>query len=518
VNYYHGRDLAPPDCEDVGFHADLVDWQAKRGRPAIVAIIRNPATGEKTGGIHRTYLTDDCAAKADIEKPKMMLGPSAGVVMLAPIGEDGVLGVAEGIETSIAAAMLFNLPVWAALSAGNMRRFTPPPGLRKLWIFADHGTDGEKSAAELQARLGAMAEIVMPLSDDDFAKDLVLGLVHDELPQPTAMIASQPEPAEVPDGEIIFPPRTCEEILDFIGTIDRHMTDGVQNRMVRFALSSVARAGLDAISERQCLVDLKARTGITFPILDKELKATRRKLGLGNRSTTATPEVTEICRRYVYVKAVAALWDRQTRTIVSLDAVRHSHWAEMPLDDYGEPADPRDVLLKGKCGQVVDRVDTITFMPASPEIFTEENGATALNIWMPPDVVAVPGDASPFIEHINYVVDGDSTATGYALDFLAHLVQKPWLKIKCAILIIGKPGIGKSLIGEMIASILGQSNTTAVEESDLRSQFNEWMDGKQLVIVNELMTVDRQETMNRLKSYITDPRIRINRKLSLIHI
>jgi len=49
-----------------------------------------------------------------------MLGPSDGVVMLAPMREDGVLGIAEGIETSLAAAKIFGIPTWAALSAGNM--------------------------------------------------------------------------------------------------------------------------------------------------------------------------------------------------------------------------------------------------------------------------------------------------------------------------------------------------------------------------------------------------------------
>jgi hypothetical protein len=64
----------------------------------------------------------------------------------------------------------------------------------------------------------------------------------------------------------------------------------------------------------------------------------------------------------------------------------------------------------------------------------------------------------------------------------------------------------------MMSKLIGRRNTTAIEESDLSSAFNEWMDGKLLVVVNELMTLDRQQTMNRLKSYITDPYLRINRK------
>ena len=98
---------------------------------------------------------------------------------------------------------------------------------------------------------------------------------------------------------------------------------------------------------------------------------------------------------------------------------------------------------------------------------------------------------SPFLEHLNYILDGDTTAIGYILNWFAHLVQKPWIKIKSAPLIIGEQGIGKSMIGDMICAIVGLRNTTAVEESDLRSPFNEWIDGKLLVIVNELMTLGR---------------------------
>jgi hypothetical protein len=177
--YLASRGLDMPNCPDLRFHPDLTDWGAKRGRPAIVAIIRYPVTGESTGGIWRTYLSDDGSAKADMPTPKMGLGPSAGgVAMLAPMRSDGVLGIAEGAETSIAAAKIFDVPVWAGLSAGGVRGFVFPPGLKKLYIFADRGEDGENAAADLCRRAlagGIDASVYLPHGGDDFADDLQRG-------------------------------------------------------------------------------------------------------------------------------------------------------------------------------------------------------------------------------------------------------------------------------------------------------------------------------------------------------
>src|SRR5712675_2200706 len=119
----------------------------------------------------------------------MGLGPSAGgVAMLMSMTVDGTLGIAEGQETSLAAAKIFGVPVWAGLSAGGVRGFVFPPGLTQLSIFADRGADGEQAACDLYHRAidaGFTVFVVLPKSADDFAKDLSLGYgVGDYQPEP----------------------------------------------------------------------------------------------------------------------------------------------------------------------------------------------------------------------------------------------------------------------------------------------------------------------------------------------
>src|SRR5690606_9353730 len=142
----------------------------------MIAVVRDGA-GAPTGGIHRTYLLDDGSAKAPPGK-KMLGATAGGSVRLAPISEDGRLGVAEGIETALSAHAIFGIPTWAALSADGLRRWQWPSGLRHVTIFADAGDAGLNAAAALADRLKAADianTVVSPLHGDDFNHDLQRG-------------------------------------------------------------------------------------------------------------------------------------------------------------------------------------------------------------------------------------------------------------------------------------------------------------------------------------------------------
>lgn len=107
--------------------------------PAMLALIQE--SGGNWASIHRTFIDHSGAGKAGVEKPRLMMPgaiPKGCAVRLGePLG--GVLGVAEGIETALAASMLHqDMPVWAALSTNGMAEFIPPPNVTDLYIYGDN--------------------------------------------------------------------------------------------------------------------------------------------------------------------------------------------------------------------------------------------------------------------------------------------------------------------------------------------------------------------------------------------
>jgi putative DNA primase/helicase len=168
--YLLSRSITIPTPTSLRFHACL---KHPRGGylPAMVAAVET-LEGNFVA-IHRTYLRQDGADKADVEPVKMMLGPCAGgAVWFAK--PSSTIAIAEGIETALSIAQACpDLAVSAALSTSGMRTLRLPAVVRQVIICADNDQNGAGEwAAEAAAgrfmREGRKVRIAKPARVNDF--------------------------------------------------------------------------------------------------------------------------------------------------------------------------------------------------------------------------------------------------------------------------------------------------------------------------------------------------------------
>ena len=142
--------------------------------PVMLAIVEPSDAAQAAGeqpAFHRTYLNDR-GGKADVNSQRKLLGrmPTGAAVRLAP--DEDKLGIAEGIETALAASILFGMPVRAATNAALLRDRTPPRSVRSITIFGDNDASaaGQAAAYMLAYRLkakGVKAFFEIPPSLDE---------------------------------------------------------------------------------------------------------------------------------------------------------------------------------------------------------------------------------------------------------------------------------------------------------------------------------------------------------------
>ncbi|MCK2097120.1 DUF7146 domain-containing protein [Thauera aromatica] len=176
--YLAGRGLGLYDLpESVRLHPGMAyrDGGAVVGTfPVMLATVTDAAG--RAVSMHRTYLQE--ARKAPVPAPKKLMQglPLAGAaIRLTPVS--ATLGIAEGIETALAAAELFEVPVWSCISTSGVESFEPPEGVEHVIIFADHdanfaGQAAAYRAAHRMALKGIEVEVCIPPQQGDWLDEL----------------------------------------------------------------------------------------------------------------------------------------------------------------------------------------------------------------------------------------------------------------------------------------------------------------------------------------------------------
>lgn len=162
------------DSDSLRFHPALPYYtEEKAGEgykkignfPAMVAAIRDDDGNILT--LHRTYLSPR-GNKAKVPEVKKMTVVAEGVDINGSsirLGEpvNGVLGIAEGIETALSAFWATGIPTWSTINAQLMKSFQVPEDVETVIIWADKDKShtGEVAANVLKARLESQGILVL---------------------------------------------------------------------------------------------------------------------------------------------------------------------------------------------------------------------------------------------------------------------------------------------------------------------------------------------------------------------
>lgn len=149
-----GISLRPkPLPEAIRGHSAVWCSETREMRPAMLAALTDASGAiralqrvwcearlDVTGGV-----PDKGSRSIDLRAGKKTLGHmgSAAVRLAEP---RNVLGLAEGVESALAAAQLFSMPVWAVCGASRLGAIAIPEGVSTITIYGDDGASGHDAA------------------------------------------------------------------------------------------------------------------------------------------------------------------------------------------------------------------------------------------------------------------------------------------------------------------------------------------------------------------------------------
>lgn len=165
---------------------------------------------------------------------------------------------------------------------------------------------------------------------------------------------------------------------------------------------------------------------------------------------------------------------------------------------------------------MVPKVDHVRFLPEEPEgaIIMDQLGRKGVNTYKPIMSDATPGDVTPFLRHMQFLLPNDADREMF-IRYMAHNVKFPGFKIPWAPMLQSAEGAGKSFIQLAMEFALGQMYCYTPKAPELvksGSTFNAWMRSKLMIIVNEIKVDERRELIEILKPMISDARVEVQSK------
>ena len=161
------------------------------------------------------------------------------------------------------------------------------------------------------------------------------------------------------------------------------------------------------------------------------------------------------------------------------------------------------------------RADSLCFRPELPAgSLVDEEGDTLVNTYVPSTVRSAPGDAAPFLRHLELILP-EKLDRDIVLAYMAACVQYPGKKFQWAPVLQGIEGNGKTILIKCVSAAVGRKYTHLPNADQLGKEggkFNSWLLGKLFIGVEEIYVNDKQHVADALKPLITNDRIEFQGK------
>lgn len=161
------------------------------------------------------------------------------------------------------------------------------------------------------------------------------------------------------------------------------------------------------------------------------------------------------------------------------------------------------------CVRPIPTVDGLQYWPGEAPIY-EVDGVRYANSYrdLRPEPLSLADSSavSLLLAHLENLFPDDGDSQDMVLDFMAHLVRYPERRLQYALLIRGAETDGKTFFAEVMRSLLGTANWMTIGNDQIKEQYSAWLEGHLFICVEEIKQhgQDAQDTLNRLKPYITN--------------
>ena len=165
------------------------------------------------------------------------------------------------------------------------------------------------------------------------------------------------------------------------------------------------------------------------------------------------------------------------------------------------------------------RYEGIIFDPSKDPFVTKDNFYNLWHGWKTEiidyDISICERKCSNFLNHIKTIIaDNDGDCYEYYLDWMAHLIQKPWELPEVALVLLGGQGEGKSSFVEQFSKTLSSLYYVLIYDMEqLFGKHNDDMKDKLLVFFDDIKNVT-DNNMGKLRARITSKTIKIEPKFA----